>query len=310
VITVRAAETDADLEAWRRVRMAALPNERTQTVTEIRAAETTDRLLVIAELDGQVCGSGSANRSDLAGRASLGPRVLPAFRRRGIGTALLRVLADHVASRGYAEVGSSVDDPGSLAFAERFGFREVDRQVEQVYTVRGDEQSPTPPDGVTFVSVAERPELWRAAYDRVAREAFEDFAVDTPLDVSLEQWQREWLTDPGATFVAVSGDEVIGCAGLQLDTDRPGVAENALTGVRRDWRGRGVAAALKRTTLAWAVAGGIREVYTWTQRGNDDMRRLNERLGYVYRGMSISVRAPLPLPTEAATVDRAMPVSG
>jgi GNAT superfamily N-acetyltransferase len=65
--------------------------------------------------------------------------------------------------------------------------------------------------------------------------------------------------------------------------------------VRRDWRRRGVAAALKRTTLAWAAAHGLREVYTWTQQGNDDMRALNEHLGFVTRMESISMRASLPL---------------
>ena len=37
------------------------------------------------------------------------------------------------------------------------------------------------------------------------------------------------------------------------------------------------------------------EVYTWTQRGNADMRALNERLGYVTRDESITVRGPLPI---------------
>jgi mycothiol synthase len=56
-----------------------------------------------------------------------------------------------------------------------------------------------------------------------------------------------------------------------------------------------VAAALKRTVLAWAAVHGVHEVYTWTQRGNDDMRRLNEHLGYTYRHESIGMQAPLPL---------------
>src|SRR5262245_4390061 len=126
-------------------------------------------------------------------------------------------------------------------------------------------------------------------------QAFQDMALVAPLVVSLEQWETEWIADPQAMFVALAGDEVIGCAGLMADQDVPHRAENALTAVRRDWRGRGVAAALKRTTLAWAAAHGFTEVYTWTQRGNDDMRRLNEHLGYVTRTESILVRAPLPL---------------
>ena len=56
---------------------------------------------------------------------------------------------------------------------------------------------------------------------------------------------------------------------------------------------------LKRWTHAWAADHGIRELYTWTQRGNDDMRRLNTHLGYQTRTESISLRAALPLPASA-----------
>jgi GNAT superfamily N-acetyltransferase len=143
--------------------------------------------------------------------------------------------------------------------------------------------------------VSARPEVWRQAYDRLARQAFEDMATVATIEVPLDEWEREWITDPTATFVALAGGEVIGCAGLLPDTDQTERAENGLTAVRREWRGRGVASALKRTTLAWAAAHGLREVYTWTQRGNADMRRLNEHLGYVTRTVSITVQRALPL---------------
>jgi mycothiol synthase len=294
MIELRRVESDADLEAFRRVRMEVEPNERSPTVEELRDAIKPDSLFVLAELDGELAGAGFAGRSDLAGRAGFIPRVVPERRRRGVGTALVRALAGHVQSLGYEEVGTRVEDPGALAFAERFGFREVDRQVEQVWLV-AEVEALRVPDGVEIVSVADRPELWRAAYDEVGKQAFHDFALDTPLDISREQWEREWINWPEATFVALAGGDVIGCAGLLHDADQEDRAENALTAVRRDWRRRGVALTLKRTTMAFAAARGLREVYTWTQRGNDDMRRLNERLGYIYRGVSISLRAPLPL---------------
>lgn len=88
---------------------------------------------------------------------------------------------------------------------------------------------------------------------------------------------------------------MIGCAGLNRDTDRPERAENALTAVRRDWRGRGIASHLKRRTLQWAAANGLRELYTWTQAGNSRMRALNEHLGYVTTQSSITVSRALPL---------------
>ena len=294
MIELRRAESDADLEAWRTIRIATLPNERTATVDEMRRTARPDTLWLLARLDGKLAGSGIAGRSDLAGSAFVAPRVLERARRRGVGAALLRALAAHLCDRGYETVGASVDDPGSLAFAERFGFREVDREVEQVREI-GDEPWPLPPAGVEIVSVAARPELWRAAYDPLAVEAFQDFALDTSLDVSLERWMSDWLAWPEGMFLALANGDVIGCAGLERDADHPERAENALTAVRRDWRGRGVASALKRAALAFAAEQGIREVYTWTQRGNDDMRRLNEHLGYATRAESIRVRAALPL---------------
>jgi mycothiol synthase len=191
-------------------------------------------------------------------------------------------------------VRGNVDDPGSARFAERYGFREVEREVEQVREI-GDERPPRVPDGVTIIPVSQQPSLWPAVYQTVGRQAFQDMATIAPLDISLEQWERDWLTDPEAMFVALADGEVIGCAGLQLDTDEPGRAEHALTAVRRDWRRRGVAAALKRTCLAWAADHGLREVYTWTQRGNDDMRALNTHLGFSTRTESLTMRATLPL---------------
>jgi GNAT superfamily N-acetyltransferase len=295
VIELRPAESDADLDAWRRVRMAVLPDERAQTVEEIRRAATPQSLYLLADLDGRVAGAGVAGRSDLAGQGFLSPRVLAEARRRGVGTALLRELAEHVQRLGFDRAGTFVDDPGSLAFAERFGFREVDRDVEQVRAV-GDEPWPEPPPGIEVVSLAERPELFERAYHELALEAFGDFALDRPIEISAEDWRREWQVWPEASFFALADGELVGMAGLVRDDDRPERAENSLSAVRRDWRRRGIASLLKRTVLAWAAEHGLREVYTWTQNGNAPMRTVNERLGYVTRAVGIRVRGPLPLP--------------
>ncbi len=151
------------------------------------------------------------------------------------------------------------------------------------------------PDGIRIVTVAERPELWAQAYEPFAVEAIADMATHLPVVVTREQWERDWLSWPEAMFLALDGDEIVGCAGLEYDPDRPDRSEHAFTAVARKWRRRGLASALKRQTLRFAAEHGVREVYTWTQRDNADMRALNERLGYVYRGESITVRGPLPL---------------
>ncbi len=285
--------TDEDYEAWRQVRIAVVPGERCDTVAEMRAQDSPDRLLLLAVADDAVLGSGVGDRSDTAGGAFAAPRVLPAYRRRGVGTALLQVLAVHCAALGVPELRAMVDDPGSLAFAERFDFVEVDRQVEQVRAVGDEPVPPAPPGGIEVVTLDERPELWAACYERFGREALSDFAVYEPLVISAEQWTTQWAGDP--MFLALYDDEVIGCAGLDRDTDRPDRGENALTAVRRDWRGHGIASHLKRRTLRWAADHGITELYTWTQAGNSSMLRLNEHLGYVIGLTSITLSRPLPL---------------
>ena len=295
MIAVRPAESDADLDAWRQVRLVVLPNARTLSVEEMRRMLGPQQALLVAELDGAVVGAGIAGRSDIGGQGSVIPRVLPAARRRGVGTALLLALADHVESLGFDRVGSTAEDRGSLAFAERFGFREVDSEVEQVRVI-GDEPWPQPPPGIEVVPLAERPELFERAYHELAVEAFRDFALDRPIEISIEDWLREWQVWPEASFLALADGELVGMAGLIRDDDRPERAENSLSAVRRDWRRRGVASLLKRTVLAWAAANGLREVYTWTQNGNAAMRAVNESLGYTTRSVGFRVRGRLPLP--------------
>lgn len=290
---LRVCVSDEDYEAWRAVRLAVFPDERCLTVQEMREQDSPERLLLLAVEDGDVVGSGIADRSDTADAGFVAPRVLPGHRRRGVGSTLLRALAEHCNALGVSTVVAGVDDEGSLAFAEHHGFVEVDREVEQVRAV-GDEPAPTGlPAGLEVIEASTRPELWPACFETFGKEVLADFALYSPLEISAEQWSTTWYGDP--MFLAVHGDEVIGCAGLNRDADRPERAENALTAVRRTWRGQGIASHLKRRLLHWAARNGVEEIYTWTQVGNAPMRSLNEKLGYVTTRSSITVSKTTPL---------------
>jgi GNAT superfamily N-acetyltransferase len=303
MLEIRPVESDVDVEAWLRVRRVVLPNESAGTVEQFRARAKPDQLYVLAELDGRVLGSGLASMSDAAGRGLVSPRVLPEARRRGVGTALLVRLAEHATERlRLQRVGAHVGDPGSRAFAERFGFEEIDRQVEQVVPLAGsspergaagDSPDTAAPAGAEITTIAERPDLLEAAYP-LAVAGWADFATAEPVTISLEDWLADEATLPGGSFVALVGGEVVGYSGLCRHDDE-GVAEDGLTVVRRDWRRRGLALALKRRELAWAAANGYREVVTWTQRDNEGMRAVNESLGYQYRDVSVTMTAALPL---------------
>jgi GNAT superfamily N-acetyltransferase len=213
-----------------------------------------------------------------------------------VGTALLHELTGHLAALGFETASSHVDgsDEGSLAFARRHGFEEVDRQVEQVKAIAADETPGDLPTGVVLVTLADRPELFRQSYD-LASEGYADMATFVPVAISLEDWLAgDDGNVPEGSFVALADGEIIGFSGLCRNPE--GAFEDGLTVVRRAWRRHGVAAALKRAKLAWASANGVAEIATWTQNGNESMRALNERLGYVNRSVSITVRAPLGAP--------------
>jgi mycothiol synthase len=294
-MNIRPAETDADLHAYVAVWNALSPDQPT-TVELQRARRERDarRIYLLAEREGAAVAVGFGGPSDSEGRAHVAPRVRPEARRRGVGSALLRRLVAHVEGAGFRWASSHVDgaDEGSLAFARRFGFEEADRQVEQVLALQGESAPPEVPEGLRFVTIAERPDLLREAYD-LAVVGYQDLATTVPVMVSLDEWLREEATLPGGSFVALAGDEIVGYSGLVLSPD--GTVEDGLTVVHRKWRRRGLATLLKRAEIAWAWRNGIREIVTWTQRGNDGMRAVNERLGYEYRSVTITVRSPLPL---------------
>jgi mycothiol synthase len=293
---IRRAGSDADLAMHVRVWNTVRPDApATSELVRERWDREPQRLYLVAEDEGQAIGAGIMAPSDSDGRAFVAPCVLPAARRRGVGSQLLRELVAHAERHGYRWASSHVDgaDAGSLAFARRFGFEEADRQVEQVVTLNGEERAPPPvPEGLHVVSVAERPHLLRESYE-LAVVGYADLATTVPVSISLDTWLREEATEPGGSFAALAGDEVVGYSGLVAAPD--GTYEDGLTVVHRRWRRRGLATLLKRTKLAWAAANGIDEIVTWTQRGNDGMRAVNEQLGYEYRSVSITVRSPLPL---------------
>jgi mycothiol synthase len=293
MIEVRRAETEADFEAWARVKRAVLPNESAWTPQEFRERATPERVVLVAGLDGEVVGAGLAGKSDVQGRGFVAPRVHPEARRRGVGTALLRELTAFVAGLGFDKAAAHVDDDGAKAFAERFGFEEIDREFEQVISLPADLPEAPLPEGLEVVVVAERPELLREAYP-LAQEGYADLAVEGDVVIKLDDWLQDEATLPAGSFVAIHDGRIVGYSGL-MRHDNPGTAEDGLTVVARDWRRRGLAIALKRLELAWAAENGFTEVLTWTQRDNASMRAVNERLGYEYRTVALKVLGAVPI---------------
>jgi len=134
----------------------------------------------------------------------------------------------------------------------------------------------------------------------IAHRIFED--PDTALDMLVREelgLDPDELGSPwgaaGGSFVAFVGDEIVGYAGLMKWDGEPTKAEHGLTVVRRDWRRRGLAIAIKQRSIAWAAANGIHELVTWTQTGNENMQAVNARLGYVTTEIDLAFARNLPL---------------
>jgi GNAT superfamily N-acetyltransferase len=296
MIDLRVAESDEELEAWRSVRLVVQPGERTAPVDELqrRRREESFRLYLVAYRDGEVVASGFAGKSDL-GHGAVMPLVPEEHRSQGLGSAILDRLAEHVRAQGFTQIGGMVDgqDAHSVGWAERRGFQEIDRQIEMVRSLDAPLPEPPPYPGVEFVSIEERPELLEQAYD-LACEGYSDLKLATgTISVPLDEWLRDEATLPGGSYVALADGEIIGYAGLMAWPGDDTRSEHGLTVVRRAWRRRGLASALKARELAWASRNGIRELVTWTQTGNEALQGVNEGLGYVLRSVVISLRKEL-----------------
>jgi GNAT superfamily N-acetyltransferase len=247
---------------------------------------------------GTAIGVGGWHAPEGVARAEV--RVVPDERGRGVGSALLGELFDWARGLGYRELMGPVKeiDAGSLAWAERRGFVESGRNSVLVLDLRAiDTPAVVPPEGIELTTWAERPGLEEQMYE-VAREAYPDVPGEEEAEVApFEEWlamDMQGASDrPEATFLALADGEVVAYAKLALSLARPGVAMHDMTGVRRAWRGRGIAAALKAAEIAWAKEQGYERLETQNEERNEPIRRLNVRYGYVVEPGSVTVRGPI-----------------
>lgn len=276
---IREASTRGDLAGMCEIWAAITPREPMTPEQLLRRKERQpERLYLIAAEDGRAVGLALVAPSDSPGRTFIGVRVLPEWRRLGIGSALYEQALAH--ARGlepeWLSTMVSEAEPEAMAWAERRGFERYQQQVELLLQLHGDEQPPVPPAGVEIVEVT--PELHEAAY-ALSREAWEDLPLDIPVELSsFEVWLEEDLPGPIA-FAAMENGEMVGFAGL-IERDAPGLLEHGLTATRRTHRRLGIATALKQTQIAWAAANGYRELITFTQDRNEGMQAINLALGF------------------------------
>jgi GNAT superfamily N-acetyltransferase len=253
-------------------------------------------------LDGDnAVGCGVGRPSSIKGSLYAMLRVLPEHRRQGAGGQIYAALSEHARRLECDSLWGRVleEDEESRSFVRNRGFREAGREYEVVLDVAEASVDAVPPAGVELVSLAERPDLVDAVHEvdcevsaDVPRPEGDDFEP-----MSLERWRDLYLEGPGAVpealIAALVDGEVVGYTGLRRRGAVSPDAENLLTAVRRPFRRRGIAVALKRQQIAWAREAGIERLFTTNDETNAGMRAVNAALGYRPAPVQIVVTGPL-----------------
>jgi GNAT superfamily N-acetyltransferase len=300
---------DAALLAYVGIRCEVTPDD-ADSLEEVRWEDETypgEVARFLAELDGVPVGTATTGRVHIHGpdhpRYWLGLWVRPASRRHGLGAALLRAASDAARAAGKTGFQTWVSEAQqeAVSFLGNRGFVVVSRDKIVGLDLRGIEApAPAIPAGFSVHTLADRPDLV-AGVHAAAVEAFPDIpTTDEPIEVgSLEAFvarEVERTSIPKDAFV-VAVDEasgaVAGYASLKFAAGSTTMAYHDMTAVRPAFRGRGVATALKRATIAWAIGHGLEELRTGNDEDNAPMRAVNAALGYRPRPDYLELRGPL-----------------
>ena len=233
---------------------------------------------------GELLGWGHAGRSwwhaDPA-TGILSITVDPSRQGQGIGTALAEAADEHLARLEVrTSRAGSLDEPAARALASSRGFTEIAAATVSGLDPRGVEPRPLPA-GVQLVPLAELDDP-EPVYE-LDLEVGEDIPNDDFDAIELEDWKAQFwrspLIDDEASLVALVDGELAGMTMIRVD--RPsGRAQNNLCGVRRRYRGRGLALLLKSHSLRRAAELGATIALTDNDETNAPMLAVNRRLGY------------------------------
>lgn len=226
--------------------------------------------------------------------------VAPAMRGQGVGRALYVWLLEALAPYAPERLGAGLwaEQTDGEAWLARRGYSERLREIESGLRFVdfapadwADAQVRGQAAGVRVVSLAELgdTEAWRRRLFDLDM-AFStdipmtgpltppDFAIYAHLYFACPGYRPElcWLAlAPGPN----GEEEPVGLCWHAL-APAANELETIVSGVRRDWRGRGVALALKSRALADAKARGFTRVATRNAASNAGMLAVNTRLGY------------------------------
>ena len=300
-LRIAPARTRDELTAFLTIGRAVHPGPKPSVDgLEHELATSANTVFLLAWLADAAVAGGTGKTSSVGDAYFTMVRVLPAYRRAGVGTALLAALSERArtADRGSLIGRLREDDDEAHRFVERRGFQVLSRECPVALDLSRFGEPARVLPGVEIFSLAERPDLLEAAYG-VHSIALRDVPVGTeaPSAAPYGEWLAETVEAPGAlpglSLVALLDGEAVGWSGLAELAGQERTAENLLTGVLPEARGRGIATALKVEQARRAREAGFLRIETVNDEANAPMRAVNARLGFEAEPVWLLMRGPL-----------------
>jgi RimJ/RimL family protein N-acetyltransferase len=166
---------------------------------------------------------------------------------------------------------------------ERFWRLDLQPELPRLRRERDEAAARADASGVRIVSAAELggeavyPQLWELHNETHHDVPRSVVYVPEPYHV-WKSWMVSPRVVPERVWVAVAADAPAGYSYLAFRSN--GLVETGYTGMRRDFRGRGLARALKLATLVQAAELGVEAAETDNDSENAPIIHLNQALGY------------------------------
>lgn len=248
---------------------------------------------VAVDQEGQLIGYADAERWPWAkpGKLFVYAVVDPAWRRQGVGGALVESLQAFIQGEEPKELQLSVRDsnPEALAYVERRGFKQERHLFESTLDLTTWDESrfagvveAVEASGIRFVTLAEEPgeATERKLYELMCRTVRDIPGHDSPEDQPFEQ-RRKWIANHPADciIIAADGDRFVGLTAIQPNKVTGSMYTNH-SSVAAEYRGRQIALALKLLSIRVAQKYGAPFMRTNNDSQNQPMLAVNRKLGY------------------------------